>query len=301
MKKVLLPFFALAALTACGTGPVGTASETASAGATASAASRAQSGVTVPTEGYETYVTQHNGFTRVRRSNLQPDDEAVLAQFDSSGSDSPAGFRRLIDMSQSPLANRVHVEAIGEMDSWTDGNGDPAEALERVLRLTTDVERFTPEAVVAAGGEIVLSGTDYSVVRIGEMRPYANQSDDGALYLALNFDRETAAIRIINRTLYQHCAQCQTQDLRRIDLLGEDLPFNVQTGAFGGEVEGNVYELMVRLGSRTIDVNGTVLGQVGGSEPGSLVAGGVFEASGSGTYAGQPIDAQVEGVFWASN
>ncbi len=301
MKKVLLPLFALAALAACGSAPTGTGSETTSAGATVSGASGAQGGVTVPTEGYETYVTQHNGFSRVRRSNLRPDDEAVLAQFDSPGPDSPAGFRHLIDMGQSSLADRVHVEAIGEIRSWTDGNGNQAEALERVLRLTTDVERFTPEAVVAAGGEIVLSGADYSVVQIGEMSPHANQSDDGALYLALNFDRETAAIRIINRTLYQHCAGCETQDLRRIDLLGEDLPFNVQTGAFGGEVDGHVYELIVRLGSRKIDVNGTVLGQVGGSEPDSLVAAGVFEASGSHTTAGQPMETQVEGVFWGSN
>ena len=301
MKKALLPLFALAALTACGSAPVGPGSVAASGGASASGATRAQSDVTVPTEGYETYVTQHNGFTRIRRSTPQAGDAAVLAVFDSPAPGSPANFRRLIDISDSPLAGRVQVEAIGEIDSWTDGSGDQVEALERVLRLTTDVERFDPEAVVAAGGEIVLSGADYSVVRIGEMSPHANQSDNGALYLALNFDRETAAIRIINRTLYQHCAQCEVQDLRRIDLLGEDLPFNVQTGAFGGEVEGHAYELMVRLGSRTIDVNGTVLGQVGGSQADSLVAGGVFEASGSHTTAGQPMETQVEGVFWASN
>lgn len=293
MRPLILPLFALATLTACGS------VSTTGGGSGGAVAMRA--GATVPTEGFETYVTQHNGFTRVRRGETQAGDAAILAQFEDANPASPAGFRSLIDMRATPVANRVHAEVIGEERTWLDGNGDPRSALERILRLTADVERFTPAAVVAAGGEIVLSGSDYSIVRVGDTINHSNQSDPGTLYLALNFDTETAAIRIINRTLYQHHGGGRFIDHHRIDLLGENLPFNVQTGAFGGEINGEVYELMVRLGSRRADVSGTLLGQVGGSRPDDLVAGGVFEASGEGTSMGAPWEVQVDGVFWASN
>lgn len=290
MRPIILPLLALSCLAACGSGST-------SGGGGGGSASR---GAVVPTDGYETYVTQHNGFTRIRRADGQPGDAAILAQFEDANPASPAGFRNLIDLGQTRVANRVQAEIIAEESSWLDGNGEQRSALERILRLTTDVERFTPEAVAAAGGEIVMSGSDYSIARIGGNLAYANQSDPGALYLALNFDTETAAVRIVNRTLYHHCGGCRPEDLFRVDLLGENLAFNVQTGAFGGAIEGDVYQLHVRLGSSTIPVSGTILGQVGGARRDDLVAGGVFEASGSGTSMGRPVDASVGGVFWAS-
>lgn len=293
MRPFILSLIAISTLTACGSVPtVGGGGGNAGAGAP---------GATVPTDGYETYVTQHNGFTRVRRSETAPGDAAILRQFEDSNPASPVGFRNLIDLRTTPVNNRVQAEIIGEEQTWRDGNGQTQSALERILRLTADVEAFTPAAVVAAGGEIVLSGSDYSVVRVNDTVTHNNQSDPGTLYLALNFDTETAAIRILNRTVYLHCGGCRPEDHRRIDLLGENLPFNVRTGAFGGEINGEVYELMVRLGSRTTEVSGTILGQVGGSRPDDLVAGGVFEASGTGTAMGATQEVQVDGVFWASN
>lgn len=289
MRIQALSLLALSCLTACGSAP------TAGGGG---AATRA----VVPTDGYETYVTQHNGFTRVRRTDAQPGDAAILAQFEDSNPASPAGFRNLIDLRRTPVAGRVQAEIIGQERSWLNGNDEQMTALERVLRLTTDVERFTPEAVAAAGGEIVLSGSDYSIARIGDGDPdFANQSDPGSLYLALNFDNETAAIRILNRTLYHHCGGCTPEDLFRVDLLGENLAFNVETGAFGGDIEGELYQLFVRMGGVSVPVSGTILGQLGGSRPDDLVAGGVFQASGSGTAMGRPVNASVEGVFWGSN
>ena len=298
MRPLIVPLFALAALTACSStmAPGG-----GGAGTGAGGGSGATRGAVVPTDGFETYVTRHNGFTRIRRSEAQAGDDAILRQFEDSNPASPAGFRNVIDLRSTPVANRVQAEAIGQERTWRDGSGQTQTALQRVLRLTADVEGFTPAAVVAAGGEIVLSGSDYSVVRINDAVNHNNQSAPGTLYLALNFDTETAAIRILNRTVYLHCGGCRPEDHRRIDLLGENLPFNVQTGAFGGEISGEVYELMVRLGSRTTEVSGTILGQVGGSRPDDLVAGGVFEASGTMDYQGQQSDVQVDGVFWASN
>jgi hypothetical protein len=297
MRPLILSLFAAASLTACGS--VSTTGAGAGVGGTGAGATRA--GATVPTDGFETYVTQHNGFTRVRRSETEAGDAAILSQFEDANPASPAGFVSLISMRGTPVANRVHAEIIGEERSWLDGNGNRASALERILRLTADVEDFTPANVARAGGEIVLSGSDYSIVRVGDAINHTNQSDPGTLYLALNFDTETAAIRILNRTVYLHCGGCRPEDHRRIDLLGEDLPFNVQTGAFGGEITGEVYELMVRLGSRTTEVSGTILGQVGGAARDDLVAGGVFEATGTSTSMGTTQEVQVDGVFWASN
>lgn len=296
MRQFILTLSAISFLTACDSAPMGVGP-----GVSAGPGST-EAGAVVPTDGYETYITQHNGFSRIRRSNTQAGDAAILAQFEDADPASPAGFRSLVDLRKTSVANRVHAEVIAGKRTWADGNGDAISALERVLRLTTDVERFTPAAVAAAGGEIVLSGSDYSLVRFGSGDiDFANQSDPGALYLALNFDTETASIRIINRDIYLHHAGARPEDLNRIDLLGENLPFNVQTGAFGGEINGEVYRLAVRLGSYTIPVSGTLLGQVGGAAPNDLVAGGVFEASGSGTGLGMPVDVQVDGIFYASN
>ncbi|MCC6000406.1 MAG: hypothetical protein JJU19_06010 [Pararhodobacter sp.] len=287
MRQYLLPVSAIVFLTACGSsGPTG--AELPDRTATPPA------GAVVPTDGFETYVTQHNGFTRIRRSDDQAGDAAILAQFEDADPASPAGFRSLVDYRTTAVGGRVDAEIIVETGV--------ADTIERILRLTTDVEPFTPERVAAAGGEIVLSGSDYSLVRINDFSyQFANQSDPGALYLALNFDTQTAAIRIINRDFYQHTPQSELQELNRVDLLGENLPFNTETGAFGGEINGEVYRLAVRLGSYTIPVSGTVLGQLGGSEPDNLVAGGVFEASGSGIALGQQTDVRVDGVFHASN
>ncbi|MEZ5752020.1 MAG: hypothetical protein R3D60_08655 [Paracoccaceae bacterium] len=257
---------------------------------------------TVPTDGYETYVTQHNGFTRVRRSELQPGDAAIVAQFEDSNPASPAGFRSLVDPQSAAVRNRVFVEIIGQDDSWIDGGGNPVSALQRVLRLTADVEDFNPAAVASAGGQIVLSGSDYSVAQIGTGRPnFANQSDSGSLWMSLDFDNQTATVRIINRTLYYHTPQSTPQTMFLVDLLGENMPFNIETGAFGGEVNGEVYQLMVHLGGRAADVSGTLLGTVGGAARDDLVAGGVFEASGTMNFQGQTLDVGVDGVFWASN
>lgn len=294
MRPFLFPLFALATLTACGSGPM-------PGGAGGAPVTR---GAEVPTEGYETYVTQHNGFTRIRRADTQAGDEAILRQFEDSNPASPAGFRNLIDLQSTPVRGRVQAEAIGQMASWQLGDGTTRSELQRILRLTTDVEDFNPANIARAGGEIVLSGADYTVVRIGDGAPsFNNQSNNGSLYLAVNFDTETAAIRIVNRTLYQHCGQCTPEDRFRVDLLGENLPFNVQTGAFGGEITGEVYELMVRRGGRAGEVSGTILGSIGGVARDDLVAGGVFEATGEMSHPAGPgtQTVQVDGLFWASN
>lgn len=285
MRQFFVPLLALPALAGCVT-PTGP-------GFSALSSARATT-VDVPTDGYETYVTQHNGFTRVRRSNTATGDAAILAQFEDSNPASPAGFRSLVLTQPTNVASRVNAEIIVE--------GSTQQVIQRVLRLTTDVQALSPAAVAAAGGEIVLAGSDYSIVRVGGAAArYAGQSDPGALYLALNFDTQTAAIRILNRQLYFHTPQSQPLDQWRIDLLGENLPFNTQTGAFGGTINGEVHETVVHMGGYTIPVSGTVLGQVGGSSATALVAGGVFQASGTGMGFGQPQDMHVEGVFWAAN
>ncbi|WP_133240363.1 hypothetical protein [Pararhodobacter oceanensis] len=251
-------------------------------------------GAIVSTDGYETYVTRHNGFTRIRRADPEPGDAAVLAQFEDADPASPAGFRSLLEDQSVEIPNRVNAEIIVE--------GATAEVIDRVLRLTTDVEAYNPAQIAAAGGEIVLSGSDYSLVRLGNgSYSYGQQSDSGSLYLALNFDTETATIHILNRELYHHYTGDPGIDSRVIDLLGEDLPFNIQTGLFGGEISGEVTQLYVRLGTVVVPVSGTLLGQVGGSARDDLVAGGVFEATGSDMAMGQMLDVRVDGVFSASN
>ena len=286
MRILVLSLVASLTLTACGYTPLPSGPSVTRMAKTP--------GVEVPTDGYETYVTDHNGYTRIRRSDGKTDDAAVLKQFEDSDPASPAGFRSLVLTQKADMQKRVMTEVIIEQPT--------KDTIARVLRLTTDVEAFTPKAVEEAAGKVIqMSGTDYSLVRLGDGDyTYANQSDGGSLYMVLNFKAKTATIRIMNRQLYFHTPDSAPMDKRVVDLLGANLPFDPQTGEFGGDITGEVTELYVRLGTEVIPVTGTLLGQVGGPSLDKLVAGGVFQASGSKMVMGKQTAVQVEGVFVAT-
>lgn len=280
----LSPFVAVFALAGCLSAPEGGGIATRTALAAAPA-------VDVPTDGYETYVTQHNGFTRVRRiASEEPNDDLILARFEDANPASPSGFRSIADFRRAGVTGRVNVEVIAQQDSATAPIG-------RLLRLTTDVQGAQLASIAQAGGRVTLAGTDFSLVRAGAgstQYDYAQQSDNGALYLALDFDTQTATIHVLNEFTRQNGWNIP----ERIDLIGRDLPFDVESGLFGGDIAGEVTYVAPHLGVPVVDVTGTVLGSVGGSRADDLVAGGVFWAEGTNPTIST---LRVDGVFVASN
>lgn len=293
--RLVLACTSFLVLTACVSGPVGVTPMSTSAPTGASpVALTAQTTrtVTVPTDGFETYVTQHNGFTRVRRSNTQAGDDLILAQFEDANPASPAGYRSMVDNQNAGPRGRVNVEVIGAQASPTVG-------ISRILRLTTDVEGANLAQLARAGGTITLLGEDHMFLGTGSTSEgYAagRTSGDNSLYLGLNFDNQTAALHIIHdfgRTTSRWSAESDV-----VDLLGEDLAFNPTTGFFGGEITGSGTYTLSGVGQLNVRLTGSVLGAVGGSAADDLVAGGIFEARGDVAYIGA---LRTQGVFWASN
>lgn len=274
MRLVFLSFLGLATLAAC-------------SGGSPSLGARS-TGAEVSTDGFETYTTDHNGYTRVRRSYAGAADGAILAQFEDADPSDPAGFRNLVALDEAALGDRVIVEVIGEQT-------DPGGTVQRLLRLTTDVEAFdnlrNNGELRTASGQFVLQGTDYAWAG-SEGRDLAGaQTDHGALYLALDFDTETAAIHITNYNF----SYSETGDVIGTDLLAEGIPLNIVTGAFGGELSGTVYYVYGYEPARA-EVSGTLLGTLGGSTADGLVAAGIYAVRGDTATVGT---ISVDGVFTA--
>ncbi|MEZ5752019.1 MAG: hypothetical protein R3D60_08650 [Paracoccaceae bacterium] len=230
-------------------------------------------------------MTQHNGFTRVRRSNTQAGDDLILAQFEDANPASPAGYRSLVENQNASVRNRVSIEVIGEM-------AGPGTSVERVLRSTVDVDAANLSQIARAGGTITLLGGDHVIMGGGGA---LRTSADNVLYLGLDFDNRTAALHIVH-DFGRTWRYAQRND--SLDLLGENLAFNPETGLFGGEITGEAIHSLGNVGTFTVTMEGTVLGAVGGSSADDLVAGGIFQAEGTMPYIGTLT---ADGVFWASN
>ena len=116
------------ALAACGGGGGGSSS-----GGNAPAA-----GKDIDTPAFETYSTDHNGYSRVRlQTATDARDNAILGQFDDANPDSPSGYRNLIAQTEARFVKNMTIEVIAEVS----GSGDD-EKIERILRLTADQAPF---------------------------------------------------------------------------------------------------------------------------------------------------------------
>ena len=250
--------------------------------------------VEVPTEGFQTYTTRHNGFTRVRHvSDLRvasepvENDAATLAAARATGLNSPNGYANLLTSAFSADGVRVDADVIGSRSTHT--------STVTALQMTVDVEPASLAEIARAGGTIVLAGNDqmFSASAQSSGRSHVHVSDRGSLWLALNFDDQTATIRIIHDD-----TGAQTQGLLSADFLGEHLPFNIETGLFGGDVTGEARFIVWADGTRTLAIDGTLLGAVGGWHAADLVAGGTYQLNGDIPSIG---DLRIEGVFAAGN
>ncbi len=245
-------------------------------------------GKEINTPAFESYRTVHNGRNRIRRDISRPSDAAILAQFEDANPSSPAGYRNLIDLADTAYGDRMTIEVIGKVAS---GNGTGPMA-ERILRLTVDETPFTaarPGAPVSADGKYYFRGANFVWASLDGQPLLTGASSDGLVNMELDFRKQTASLRL--ETGVNAGSELRTA------MTANNLPFNIQTGAYGGDVTLRVWD---PNSSDILSAAGSLRGSVGGTPEFAdgkhgMVTGGLYTISGTDTKTGRTVDAN--GVF----
>jgi hypothetical protein len=270
----------VALLGACGGG--GDTSSNAGSGTSSPVAPQL---VAVTTPDFEDYTTDHTGFNRVRRGYATSGDAAVIAAFEDADPSDPAGYRNLIALSEAQYAGAVTIEVLAEVA----GSGS-AETVTRILRLTADQTPFVNTKdgqLVTATGKFYLRGQNFVWASINGEAIRGGSDSDGLVNLVLDFDNQTASINL--RT-----GVTGTSDLRS-EILAQNLPFNIASGAYGGAITVQVWD---NDSSLIYDIDGSLRGNIGGS---AVYDNGTHGMTTSGVYTAQGVvdgtAVAVDGVF----
>lgn len=233
----------------------------------------------VDVAGFETYVTGHNDRNRITRT-MADADAVVLRSFDSIGV-GPAGYKDLIAINNANMT----VEVIAQV-----ATGPTGEKAERLLRLTVDhvpLENFKDGQLVAATGQYFFRGQSFAWVTIDGGPMLSGRHDQGLESMMVDFGAGTVSLDV--RTEVAAGSEVE------ISFAARELPFNVVSGAYGGDITIAVNNPNV---TATYAVDGTVRGSLGGkpvytNDVHGLTTSGLFTARGT-TADG---DVTVEGVF----
>lgn len=209
MKYLAVWFLALAMLAGCGGGGGGT---------------DLPPGKGVDVAAFETYQTKHNQRNRVRsRITVTEAEQKALDAFDSPAG-GPAGYLSLIDLTGTPYAQHMTIEVIASV-------GPDTGKATRLLRLTADQSQFVNERngkLIEAKGKYYFRGESFAWVTIDDGPLLSGHHAQGLENLVLDFDAQTASISL--RTGTDNGSETW------IELRGENLPFNIRSGAYGGDV-----------------------------------------------------------------
>ncbi|WP_241558000.1 viral aspartic protease [Falsirhodobacter deserti] len=248
-------------------------------------------GKTIDTPAFATYQTDHNGRNRIRRDNSTPQDQAILAKFEDADPTGPAGYRNLLDLTDTIYDDVMTIEVIAKVAS--DGGMAPAE---RILRLTVDQTPFTAAragAPVSADGKYYLRGANFVWASLDGAPLLTGANSDGLVNMELDFGKETASLRLETGV--------GTGSDVRTEMTATDLPFNIRTGAYGGDVTLTVWD---PTGTDILSAAGSLRGAVGGTPEFAggrhqMTTGGLYTISGKDPVTGRQVDAN--GVFFGAD
>lgn len=270
MKRIVICLVSAVMISGCGGGGGGTA---------------LPPGENVVTPEFETYTTAHNGRNRVRsKIAVTPQEQAVLDAFDSPAG-GPAGYLSMIDISDTLYDSKMTIEVIAEVDE--DGKAT------RLLRLTADQSEFVNErggTLIEASGKYYFRGASYAWVAIDDQALLSGYDRDGLVNLVLDFDAQTASINM--RTGVQDGSET------RVELTGVDLPFNIRTGAYGGDVTIQVLDPALEG-----EIQGSLRGNVGGTpeytdNQHDMTTSGLYSGSGTLTDLDGDHTVSVYGIYF---
>lgn len=233
-------------------------------------------GTEIVTPGLESYTTQHNGYARVRRTQSEGSaDDAVLAAFDDADPASPAGYKSLIAEAEAAYTGTMTIEVIAEVD----GNGDPT----RILRLTAD--QAPVENIASASGKYYFRGKNYVWVSVDGAPLQSGYDETGLVDMVIDFDAETASINL--RTGVDAGSDVRTE------ILANDMPFNVSSGAYGGPITLSVWA----PGNEILEADGMLRGNIGGD----LSDVSKENLTTSGVYVAESDRIEASGIFYGQH
>lgn len=276
MKQVTFPLLAMAlTLSACG--PGGDAYPNGDGG------KPPVTGNTVTTPAFEDYTTAHNNRNRIRLSRTASADSAdlaAIAAFDAGNPPSPAAYKNLVSINDA----KMNIEVLAKMAG--DGSGP-----ERLLRLTVDHIPLKTDKTKAITGQYHFRGASFAWVTIDNGPMLSGSHQQGLTNLMLDFDRGTANIDL--RTEVSGSSSVE------IGLSAKDLPFNVVTGAYGGNVQIDVRN--PNDASKLYNIDGSLRGNVGGDpaytdSKHGLSTSGIFTATGTDQGSTITIDGIYHGI-----
>lgn len=270
LYRRLLASVVLLALAACGGG----------GGGGGAASPPPLTGVDVVTPGVESYVTDHNGYARVRTTpGTQSGDAAVLAQIDAG--QGPAGFRDVVD----EVRARFSPDTIAEVIAQTDGT--PNGPATRLLRLTMDQKPFENadrDGRPVTQGQFFFRGTGQHVVWARVDGGALQRSVGDLENLMVDFGTGTATIDL--RTPFDPGAGNAIETSIR----STGLAFDRRSGAFGGPVT-----MTSRVGADTLSADGVLRGNLTATPRG--LSGLDKSMTASGLYAVDGPRLEADGVF----
>lgn len=276
MKQVTFPLMALAlALAACGPGgnidPEG------------SNPRPPVTGKPVITPAFEnsTTTSDRNRIRLRRTADATSTDLAAIAEFDAGGAPSPTAYKDLVARNTAQMTIQVLAKIAAD--------GTTAE---RLLRLSVDQVPLKQDKQQAITGQYYFRGASFAWVTIDKGPLLSGSHPEGLTNLMLDFDRGTADIEL--RT------EISATSGAEIGLSAKDLPFNVVSGAYGGNVQINVRD--PNDNTKLYNVTGSLRGNVGGDatytdSKHGLSTSGLFTATGNDQGAGIRVD----GVYHGSD
>jgi hypothetical protein len=243
-------------------------------------------GKDVITPDIENYTADHNGYSRVRLDRSEDSDADVLAQFDDENPADPAGYRNLIKLNEDRYAKYMFVEVIGEVET-----NDGPEKVTRILRMTADEKPFTN--VRDASGKFYFRGENYVWASVDGGPLQSGSDSSGLVDLVVDFDTGTADIDL--RTTVAGTSTLRTE------LKATGLPFNIRTGAYGGDV---TMQLWQNDDSDILSADGSLRGNLGGTTTYALdnhqmTTSGLYTISGTDQTTGKTVKA--DGVFFGTD
>ena len=236
--------------------------------------------------GFEAYTTNHDGSSRVRRSYATAADAAAVAAFEDGDPAGPAGYRSLIAVNEARYGGRLNVEVIAEVET-------PDGPASRLVRLTVDQSPFSNVSggeLIAATGQFYLRGANYTWATIDGGPLLQGSDENGLVNMVIDFDTETVALNL--RT------GVDSTSALRSEITADDLPLNIRTGAYGGDITVQVWD---PDSPAILSADGTLRGNLGGTPDytdniKTLSTSGLYTAEGVDPVTGQLL--HVDGVFY---
>lgn len=223
------------------------------------------------------------GQNSIRLDRSVAGDSAVLADFDNPAVADPTGYRKLITLSEAAYASKVNIEVIAAV------SGPDGSVTNRLLRLTTRQGELIPTTSTAKDPDGVywFKGESFAWASVDGGPPISGYHATGLETLKIDFKQGLASIDLRTENSLTSGVE--------VTLVANDLPFNVTSGAFGGDI---TLQVRFRDDPTVAVANGSLRGNIGGEEKfvediHQMVAGGLYTAT--GTADGKSI--RVDGAF----